>query len=150
MKRLQKQLSKKKKWSSNMDKLIVKLAKQHEKVSNQRLDFQHKVSREIANKFWFVAMEKLNIEWMMKNHSLSNSIWDVGWRKFKNLLNYKTKVVEIDTFEPSSKRCSNCWNIKKELSLKTRTYLCDVFGYIEDRDINAAKNILAIANQTVG
>lgn len=58
---------------------------------------------------------------------------------------YKTKVVEIDTFEPSSKTCSNCWNIKQNLTLQDRTYHCDVCGYVEDRDVNAAKNILAMA-----
>lgn len=146
LKRLQRWLSRKKKWSSNRNKFRIKLARQYEKVTNQRLDFQHKVSREIANQFWFVAMEKLNIKWMMKNHKLAGSISDVGWYQFKTLLSYKTKVVEIDTFEPSSKRCFNCWNIKQNLTLQDRTYYCDVCWYVEDRDINAAKNILAIAN----
>lgn len=145
LKRLQRQMSRKKKWSSNRNKLRIRLAKQYEKVSNQRLDFHHKVSREIANQFWFVAMEKLNIKWMMGNHKLANSIWDAGWYQFKTLLSYKTKVVEIDTYVPSSKRCSNCWAIKQNLTLQERTYYCDVCGHKEDRDINASKNILAIA-----
>ena len=68
-----------------------------------------------------------------------------GWYQFKQLLMYKTKVVEIDTFEPSSKTCSNCWNIKQNLTLQDRTYHCDVCWYVEDRDVNAAKNILAMA-----
>lgn len=146
LKRLQRVLSRKKKWSSNRSKARLILARQYEKVANQRLDFQHKISREIANKFWFVAMEKLNIKWMMKNHKLAYSIWDAGWYQFKQLLMYKTKVVEIDRFEPSSKTCSNCWNIKQNLTLQDRTYYCDVCGYVEDRDVNAAKNILAMAN----
>ncbi len=145
LKRLQRVLSRKKKGSSNRDKARLRLARQYEKVSNQRLDFQHKVSREIANKYWFVAMEKLNIKWMISNHKLANSIWDAGWYMFKTLLSYKTKVVEIDMFEPSSKTCSNCWNIKQNLTLQDRTYHCDVCGHIEDRDVNAAKNILAMA-----
>ena len=90
-------------------------------------------------------MEKLNIKWMMKNHKLANSIWDVGWYQFKTLLSYKTKVVEINIFQPSSKTCSNCWNIKETLWLDERTYHCDVCWHIEDRDVNAAKNILAMA-----
>ena len=146
LKRLQRQLSRKKKWSSNRSKARLRLARQYEKVANQRLDFQHKVSREIANKYWFVAMEKLNIKWMMSNHKLAYSIWDAGWYMFKTLMSYKTKVVEIDTFEPSSKKCSNCWNIKQNLTLQDRTYHCDVCWYVEDRDVNAAKNILSIAN----
>lgn len=145
LKRLQRCLSRKKKWSSNRSKARLRLARQYEKVSNQRLDFQHKVSREIANKYWFVAMEKLNIKWMMSNHKLANSIWDAGWYMFKTLLSYKTKVVEINQYEPSSKKCSNCWNIKQNLTLQDRTYHCDVCGYVEDRDVNAAKNILAMA-----
>lgn len=145
LKRLQRQLSRKKKGSSNCSKARLILARQHEKVSNQRLDFQHKVSREIANKYWFVAMEKLNIRWMLHNHKLAGSISDSGWYQFKQLLMYKTKVVEIDTFEPSSKTCSNCWNIKENLTLQDRTYHCDVCGHVEDRDVNAAKNILAMA-----
>lgn len=146
LKRLQRVLSRKKKGSSNLSKARLILARQYEKVSNQRLDFQHKVSREIANKYWFVAMEKLNIKWMMKNHKLAGSISDAGWYQFKQLLMYKTKVVEIDTFQPSSKKCSNCWNIKETLWLNERTYHCDVCWYVEDRDVNAAKNILAMAN----
>lgn len=150
LKRLQRWLSRKQKWSSNKNKFRLKLARQYEKVSNQRLDFQHKVSRKIADQFWFVAMEKLNIKWMMSNHRLANSIWDAGWYQFKKLLSYKTKVVEIDTFEPSSKKCFNCWNVKQNLSLQDRIYCCDVCWYVEDRDVNAAKNILVIAKQTVG
>ena len=150
LKRLQRCLSRKKKWSSNRNKFRIKLARQYEKTANQRLDFQHKVSREIANQFWFVAMERLNIKWMIQNHKLASSIWDAGWYQFKRLLSYKTNVVEIDTFEPSSKRCFNCWNIKQNLTLQDRIYHCDICWYVEDRDINAAKNILAIANQTVG
>ena len=144
-KRLQRWLSRKQKWSSNMNKFRIKLARQYERMFNQRNDFQHKVSREIANQFWLVAMEKLNIKGMIKNHKLANSIWDVWWYKFKTLLSYKTKVIEIDTFKPSSKTCFNCWNIKESLWLNERTYHCDVCWYIEDRDINAAKNILAMA-----
>ena len=150
LKRLQRQMSRKKKWSSNRNKFRIKLARQYEKVSNQRLDFHHKVSREIANQFWFVAMEKLNIKWMMKNHKLAGSIWDAGWYQFKTLLSYKTNVIEINKFEPSSKRCFNCWNIKQNLTLQDRIYHCDICWYVEDRDINAAKNILARASETVG
>ena len=146
LKRLQRQLSRKKKGGSNRNKARLRLAKQYEKVSNQRLDFQHKVSREITNKYWFVAMEKLNVRWMMKNHKLAGLIRDAGWSQFKQLLMYKTKVVEIDIFQPSSKTCSNCWNIKETLWLNERTYYCDVCWYVEDRDVNAAKNILAMAN----
>lgn len=145
LKRLQRVLSRKKKGSSNRSKARLRLARQYEKVSNQRLDFQHKVSREIANKYWFVAMEKLNIKWMLNNHNLAGSILDAGWYMFKKLLSYKTKVVEINQYEPSSKTCSNCWNIKQNLTLQDRTYHCDVCGYVEDRDVNAAKNILAMA-----
>ena len=146
LKKQQRVLSRKDKWSNNRNKQRVIVARIYEKVKNQRQDFLHKASTTIANKYWVVAMEKLNIKGMKKNHCLAQSIGDVSRGMFKAFLQYKTTVKEIWVFDPSSKKCIQCWNIKKDLSLKHRVYHCDNCGYIEDRDLMASKNILAMAN----
>jgi len=84
---------------------------------------------------------------MVKNHKLAKSISDVSWSKFVELLKYKSnwygrELVQIDKFFPSSKTCSNCGNIKKDLTLKDREYVCSCCGLVIDRDYNAALNIL--------
>lgn len=145
LKRTQRRLSRKQKWSNNRKKFRLILARQHEKVSNQRQDFLHKTSTAIAKQYWIVCVEKLNVKWMLKNHCLAQAISDVWWYQFKTFLQYKTNVVEIWTFEPSSKKCSKCWNIKTNLTLKDRTYHCDVCWLEIDRDLNWAINILAMA-----
>lgn len=145
LKKQQRRLSRKQKWSANKTKQRLVVARLHEKVSNQRQDFLHKTSTTISRKYWIVCLEKLNVKWMMKNHCLAQSISDVWRGMFKTMLQYKMKVKEIWTFEPSSKKCYNCWTIKKDLTLKDRTYHCDVCWYSEDRDLMASKNILAMA-----
>lgn len=145
LKKQQRRLSRKQKGSNNRDKQRLVVARLHEKVSNQRQDFLHKVSSSIASEYWLVAMEKLNVKGMQKNHRLAQAISDVGWYKFKTFLQYKTNVIEIGTFQPSSKKCLKCWNIKSDLTLKDRMYNCDNCGYSEDRDLMASKNILAMA-----
>lgn len=145
LKRLQRRLSRKQKGSSNRDKFRLVVAKQYEKITNQREDFLHKVSASIAKQYWVVAMEKLNIKGMLKNHNLAQAISDVGWYKFKTFLSYKTKVVEIDTFKPSSKTCSRCWWVKEDLILSDRIYHCNSCHLDIDRDLNAATNIKTMA-----
>lgn len=145
LKKQQRRLSRKQKWSSNKTKQRLVVARLHEKVSNQRQDFLHKTSTTISRRYEIVCLEKLNIKWMMKNHCLAQSISDVWRGMFKTMLQYKTIVKEIWTFEPSSKTCFNCWTIKKDLTLKDRTYHCDVCWYSDDRDLMASKNILAMA-----
>jgi IS605 OrfB family transposase len=93
-----------------------------------------------------IIIEDLNISGMLKNHKLAQAISDVSWSKFITYLKYKSEwygvnIIEIGRFEPSSKMCSNCGNIYKELSLKERKWKCNNCKIEHDRDINAAKNI---------
>ncbi len=85
---------------------------------------------------------------MLKNHSLAKSISDVGWGEFVRQLEYKAqwygrRLIEIDKFYPSSKRCSNCGHVLETLSLDIREWVCSECGAHHDRDINAANNVLA-------
>jgi len=94
-----------------------------------------------------ICLEDLQVKNMVKNHKLAKSISGVSWGKFVELLKYKSDwygrvLVQIDKFFPSSKTCSNCGNIKKDLTLKDRVYQCSSCGITLDRDYNASLNIL--------
>ena len=143
----QRRLSKKQKGSKNREKARLKVNKIHKKVKNQRDDYQHKVSRELADKHNTICLETLSAKNMVKNKKLSNAISDVSWSSFITKLDYKIaenqgKIVKIDRFYPSSKTCSNCGCVKKELKLSDRTYHCTECGFTIDRDLNASINIL--------
>ena len=145
----QRKLSKKKKGSNNRDKARLKVSKIYKKVKNQRNDYQHKVSRELVNKYNIICLETLKVKNMVKNRRLSKSINDVSWSSFISKLEYKIAenqgyLVKIDRFYPSSKTCSNCGCVKKELKLSERTYKCNECGFTIDRDLNASINILNV------
>ena len=147
LKILQRRLSKKQKGSKNREKQRIKVSKQHKKVKNQRNDYQHKISRELADNFKVICLETLNVKNMVKNRKLSKAISDVSWSSFITKLDYKIaenqgKIVKIDPFYPSSKTCSNCGNVKDKLLLSERTYHCSECGFTIDRDLNASINIL--------
>ena len=123
-----------------------KVALLHEKVSNQRKDFLHKASTELIRDNQSIALEDLNISGMLKNHRLAGSISDVSWDMFVTMLEYKAKwngvnILRIGRFEPSSKTCSECGYINKELTLKDREWSCPECGSVLDRDRNASTNI---------
>jgi len=147
LKKAQRILSKRKKGSKNRFKQQKKLFKVHQKIANQRLDFLHKLSTKLISENQVICLEDLSVKNMVKNHKLAKSISDCSWSKFVGFLKYKAdwysrEVVQIDKFFPSSKMCSNCGNIKKELTLKDREYCCDSCKITIDRDYNAALNIL--------
>jgi len=155
LKREQRRLSRKKKGSKNRRKQIVKLERLHQKIRDSRTDFNHKVSSAIAKHYGIVVVEDLNIQGMERNRHLSGSIVDQGWYQFLSMLKYKmewreAELIKIGRFEPSSKLCSGCGNIKHELKLSDRTYCCDVCGLEIDRDLNAAINICNIGLIKVG
>ena len=146
LKRLQKQMSKKVKGSSRYNILKHKIAKLHELISNQRKDFLHKLSDAITKHFDTICFENLNISGMVKNHKLARAISDVGWAMFVTFCKYKAEwrgknILQIDTFEPSTKECHNCEHINNELTLADREWTCANCGIHHDRDENAAKVI---------
>jgi putative transposase len=127
-----------------------RLAILHEKVSNQRNDFLHKVSTKLIRENQSIAIETLQASNMLKNHKLAQSISDAGWSMFVDMLEYKAtwygkNILKIGTFEPSSKICSHCGNINKELSLQDRKWTCKGCSTVLDRDVNAAINIKSFA-----
>ena len=142
----QQRLSRKKKDSKNRAKARLKVAKVHNKITNSREDFLHKLSRKIVDDNQVICVENLNIKGMVKNRKLALAIHQVGWGMFCTMLSYKAKELgkvyqEIDRFFPSSKTCSNCGHKVESLSLNIRSWKCSSCGTTHDRDINAAINI---------
>jgi putative transposase len=127
-----------------------KLALAHEKIANQRKDFLHKTSIKLIRENQTIALEDLSVSNMVKNHKLAQSISDAGWSTFVSMLRYKAgwygkNILRIGRFEPSSKTCSCCGYVNKELTLKVRKWTCAECNSIVDRDINAALNIKLFA-----
>lgn len=146
--RLQRQLSRKTKGSSNWNKCRVRIAKLHEHIANQRLDMLNKLSTDIVRKNDIICIEDLNIKSMMQNNNLSKHIADAGWGEFRRQLLYKSewygrKLILVDRLYPSSQTCSACgakWSGAKDL--KVRNWRCPDCGAFHNRDMNAAINIL--------
>jgi putative transposase len=135
-----------KKQSKSYLKQKMVVAKVHQRIRNQREDYQHQTSTQIIRSFDSICLEDLNIKGMMQNEKLALAIGEVGWSKFKSMLEYKAdwygkNIMDIGRFEPSSKLCSHCGAINKELQLKDRSWTCTCCGTHHDRDLNAAKNI---------
>jgi putative transposase len=152
LKVLQRRVSRKKKGSKNRDKAKYQVAKQHERITNQRKDFLHKISSKIVSENQAIAIETLNVAGMMKNHCLAQAIGDVSWYEFFRQLEYKCEwygktLLRIGRFEPSSKICSVCGSINHDLKLSDREWTCAGCGTLHDRDINASINIKKFALQ---
>ena len=146
LKREQRKLSKRKKGGQNRAKQRRKVAKLHEKVANQRKDFLHQLSRQIANAYDGVAIENLNMRGMAQGLNLAKSTNDNGFGMLKTFLAYKLaeqgkQLVIIDKWYPSSKLCHICKHENKELTLADRNWTCPHCGTELDRDVNAAINI---------
>lgn len=149
--KLQKDLSRKQKGSNNRRKDRLKVAKLHEKISNQRKDYLHKISHYIISENQVIVIEDLKVSNMIKNHKLAKSIANVSWFEFRRQLEYKSEwygreLIIAPTNYASSQLCSNCGNKSSQTKdLSCRTYICPVCGMIMDRDINASKNLLKLA-----
>jgi putative transposase len=152
LKVLQQRVSRKVKGSKNRKKAILRLARCHEKVANQRNDFLHNLSFRVVSENQAIAVESLNVAGMQKNYKLARSISDVSWSTFFTMLEYKCQkygktLLKIGRFEPSSKICSTCGYLKRDLILADREWVCPDCGTHHDRDINAAINIKKFALQ---
>lgn len=145
--RLQRQLSRKKKGSNNRNKQRIRLAKAHERLTYKKENYIHFIVNEILKSYDVVFMEDLNVRGMLKNHRIAKAIQEVGFYRFKLIIQTKAlqngkEVVLVDRFYPSSKTCSCCGYKKKDLTLSDRFWTCPECGEHHDRDINAAMNIL--------
>lgn len=149
---LQRRLSKKKKGSNNRDKARQDMAKLHNHITNQRNDFQHKLSHKLISENQAIAIETLNVNGMLKNHCLAQVISDASWNDFFRMLEYKSEwygktILRIGQFEPSSKLCNICGYYNASLTLSNREWTCPECSTLHNRDENAAINIKKFALQ---
>lgn len=146
LKKLQKVMKGKRKFSKNWFKILRKIQNIHRKISNKRKDFLHKLSNKLCRKYDIICIENLSMIDIAKKLSSGNNTYDTSYYKFTCMLRYKLekigkKLVKVDKWYPSSKICSNCGNVKNILNLDERIYKCDKCKMILDRDLNAAINI---------
>lgn len=146
----QRKLARKVKGSNNYEKQRLKLARCHEKIANQRKDFQHKLSTQLIRENQVICCETLAVKKMIENgsRSLRRNLADAAFGSFLSMLKYKCEwhgreLVQIDQYFASSKICFDCGWKKTDLQLQDRSWICDNCGVVHDRDHNAAKNILA-------
>ena len=143
----QRKLSLKKKGSNNRAKAKLELAKFHIRLTNQRRDYFFKLANDLAKKYDNIFIEDLNLKAMAK--IWGRKVNDLAFNEFISILKTKTNVVKIDRFYPSSKTCSNCGYIKKDLSLKDRIFECPNCKTTIDRDYNASLNIYRVGASTL-
>ncbi len=145
--RLQRSFSRKVLGSSNRQKAKLKVAKQHERIANQRRDFQHKLSTKLVNENQVIGVESLSLTGLIRSR-LSKSFSDAGLGEFLSMLKYKCEwygrtLVEVDRFFPSSKTCSCCGVVNSELAMEEFWVCC--CGAKHNRDLNAAINLRNVA-----
>ncbi|NET81927.1 MAG: transposase [Moorea sp. SIO1F2] len=147
LKKIQKAVSRSKKGSNNRKKAVSKLGKAHKKVADTRKDFHFKTAKGLLDDHDIIAHEKLNIKGLAKTR-MAKSVLDAGWGQFLSILSNKAENAGLVTIavnpRNTSQNCSNC-GTKVLKRLKDRIHSCPKCGYTEDRDVNAAKNILKLA-----
>jgi putative transposase len=146
--RYQRRLARCQRGSANRAKARVKVARGHRKVRDARRDFLHKITTGLVRGHDLIAIEDLAVSNMVRNRRLARAISDCGWGEFRRQLQYKCEhagrqLVVTGRWYPSTKTCSACGFLLAELSLPTRTWRCPSCRLLHDRDLNAAKNILA-------
>lgn len=146
--KLQRRMSRQQKGSHRRERTRKRIAKLHYRIACIRADSTHKATTEIARtkQLSVVVLEDLNVKGMVKNRCLAKTIQDAAWGEFKRQVGYKSKwngfeMALAPRFFPSSKTCSGCGNVRKELTLDERTYICSECGLVIDRDLNAAINL---------
>ena len=127
-------------------KLLTRYCKTQRHVANKRNDFLHKTSKELADKYDYVFAEDINFSEIVTYRKLGKATNDNAYHNFLEILNYKMedrgkKLVKIDKNYPSSRKCSNCGNVREKLALAKRSWICPECGVVLDRDVNAAINI---------
>lgn len=146
--RLQRRLAKKEAGSRNRAKARLKVARLHARITDSRRDFLHKLSTRLVNENQVIVVETLSVSAMQQNGRLAKSIADAGWSEFVRQLEYKSNwygrtLVGIDKWYPSTKRCHVCGHTVAKMPLSVRQWVCPECGTSHDRDINAARNVLA-------
>ena len=148
LRRLSRAHSRKVKGSANRKKSAQRLARLHWRITNLRNNALHQLTHRLTRDYGWIAIEDLNVKGMMSNHRLARHLADASFGEFKRQLLYKgaqrgVQVVEVDRWYPSSKTCSACGHLYRELKLSERSWACESCGTVHDRDRNAARNILA-------
>ncbi|MGW5236158.1 RNA-guided endonuclease InsQ/TnpB family protein, partial [Streptomyces nodosus] len=143
----QRTLSRKAKGSNNRAKARRKVARVHTRIADRRRDFLHKLSTRLVRENQTVVIEDLTVRNLLKNHTLARAVSDASWTELRSMLEYKCawygrELVVIDRWFPSSKLCGNCGTVREKLPLNVREWTCGC-GTVHDRDVNAARNILA-------
>jgi putative transposase len=145
LRRTQRKAARRKKGSNRRHKASKQAAKQHLKIARQRKDHAHKTARRYVDSYAFIAVEDLRVQNMLQNRHLARAIADASWSAFINILKLKAEEAGVRVIEVSprhtSQRCFECGEIARK-SLSVRTHLCESCGYVADRDLNAAQNIL--------
>jgi putative transposase len=144
----QRELSRKAAGSNNRAKARQKVARVHARIACRRRDHLHKLTTRLVRDNQTLVIEDLTVRTMVRNRNLARAISDAAWAEFRSLLEYKAawygrEVIAVDRFFPSSRLCSACGTLARSMPLHVRTWTCDSCGTTHDRDVNAAKNLLA-------
>ena len=155
VKGLQRKLARQKKGSNRYNRTKQKLAREHERMADERRAFLHGLSTRLVRENQAIAVEDLNVSGMLKNHHLARSISEVSWSEFFRMIEYKCEwhgvhLMKCDRWEPTSKTCSHCGHRMGRMPLDVRRWVCPECGCLHDRDVNAAINILSAASVEYG
>jgi putative transposase len=153
LRRLSRRQSRKRKGSRNREKARLKLARLHYRIRCIRQDALHKLTTRLTRNYAGIAIEDLNVKGMLSNRRLARAISDMGFHEFRRQLQYKAAlrrnhIEVVDRWYPSTKMCSQCWEVKQELPLNARVFCCETCGLKMDRDENAARNLYHTVSST--